>query len=185
MLPTHQSRRAVLKTLSAGIAIGAAAVPAAADDDELSSELNGVRSVTRQYRDVETAREDGFEAVSPYVPGMGFHFSDRFPPFGSERADPPVLVYFTNESYNPDPGDEHDPEHDDDLLLGATEWVVPGDREENPPNIFSDEERHRELHVTEAEGWHFEEEEGFTGLHAWIHRGNSAGVFHPTNPNVD
>lgn len=93
-------------------------------------------------------------------------------------------VYSTNGSYNPEPGEEHDPDHDD-LVLGAAEWLVPGDREDEPPNIFDDEESHRELQVTEEEGWHFEEEEGFTGLHAWVHRGNPAGVFHPTNPEID
>ena len=62
---------------------------------------------------------------------------------------------------------------------------MPGDREDDPPNIFDDQASPRNLKVTEEEGWHFEEAEGFTGLHAWVHRGNPAGVFHPTNPNVD
>ncbi|MEF8851992.1 MAG: hypothetical protein V5A28_06195 [Haloarculaceae archaeon] len=96
-----------------------------------------------------------------------------------------MLVYFTNGSYNPAPGDSHDPAHDDDLILSAAEWLVPGNQEDDPPDIFNDEESPRNLKVTEEEGWHFESEEGFTGLHAWVHRNNPAGVFHHTNPTID
>lgn len=158
---------------------------ASAGDDELSKQLNTVRGESKQYRDIGEARDDGYVAISPYVPGMGFHFANEVPPFGTDLEDPGVLVYFTNGSYNPAPGDSHDPAHDDDLILGAVEWLVPGDQEDDPPDIFNDEDSHRELQVTEKEGWHFEAEEGFTGLHAWVQRGNPAGVFHPTNPNID
>lgn len=180
----HHTRRTALEMIGGGLLLGATVVPASAGDDRLSNQLNTVRDVTRKYRDIETARADGYAAVSPYVPEMGFHFADG-PPFGTNLEDPGVLVYFTNGSYNPEPGEEHDPDHDDDLVLGAAEWLVPGDQAEDPPNIFDDEESHRELQVTEEEGWHFEEEEGFTGLHAWVHRGNPAGVFHPTNSGIN
>lgn len=183
MYQDHQTRRTVLSTLGGGLLYGTAVGPATAGDDQFSEQLNTVRAVTRKYRDIETARADDYEAVSPYVSGMGFHFADG-PPFGTDLEDPGVLVYYTTGSYNPEPGEEHDPEHDDDLVLGATEWLVPGDREDAPPDIFADEESHRSLRVSEDEGWHFEEE-GFTGLHAWVHRGNPAGLFHPTNPNVE
>ena len=169
-------RRTVLKTIGGGLLLGTfGATPAGARPDELSKELNNVRTVTRKYEDVETARDDGYAAVSPYVPGMGFHFADG-PPFGTDLENPGVLVYFANGSYNPKPGVEHDPDQDDDLLLGAVEWLVPGDQAETPPNTFSDENTSRNLLVTEEEGWHFEENEGFTGLHAWVHRHNPAGV---------
>lgn len=151
----------------------------------LSQQLNTVRAVTKKYRDIEAARADDYFAVSPYVPGMGFHFATSVPPFGSDRSDPPVLVYFTNGSYNPDPGESHEPARDDDLILGAVEWIVPGNQEDDPPNIFNDEASPRHLKTTEEEGWHFESGEGFTGLHAWVHRGNPAGVFHPTNPTIE
>lgn len=177
------SRRTLLKTAGGALLLGGAGGPASAGDDRLSEQLNSVRNVTREYRDIETARADGYDAVSPYVPGMGFHFANG-PPFGTDLEDPGVLVYFTNGSYNPAPGDEHDPAHDDDLVLGAAEWLVLGDQEANPPDIFADETSHCDLQVTEADGWHFEHEEGFTGLHAWVHRGNPAGVFHPTNPTI-
>lgn len=188
MEPPHITRRTALQTLGGCIGISALAGTVTAkknnNQDELSHQLNTVRSVTRQYRDIETARADGYGAVSPYVPGMGFHFADG-PPFGTDREDPGVLVYFTNGSYNPKPGENHDPAHDDDLILGATEWLVPGDQEANPPDMFNDEDSPRNLKTTEEKGWHFEEDEGFTGLHAWVHRGNPKGVFHPTNPTID
>lgn len=179
----YQPRRTVLKTIGGTLLLGAAA-PASADGEKLIHQLNTVREITRKYRNLETAREDGYGAVSPYVPGMGYHFADG-PPFGTALEDPGVLVYFTNGSYNPDPGDPHAPEHDDDLILGAVEWLVRGNQEDSPPNIFNDEESYCKPRVTEKEGWHYEEQEDFTGLHAWVHRGNPAGVFHPTNPNVD
>lgn len=158
---------------------------AAADEATLGQQLNLIREVTRKYRDLETARADGYVPVSPYVPGMGFHFANTNPPFGTDIDNPLVLVYYTNGSYNPAPGEAHDAARDDALILGAVEYLVLGDQTESPPNIFADEQSHRRLKVTEENGWHYESAEGFTGLHAWIHRGNPAGVFHPTNPNIN
>lgn len=155
-----------------------------ADQATLSQQLNMVRGATKKYRDIETARNNGYVAVSPYVPGMGFHFAAG-PPFGTELENPGVLVYYTNGSYNPEPGEFHDSAHDDDLILGAVEWLVKGDQEDNPPDIFDDEKSPRNLKTTEEEGWHYEEHGDFTGLHAWVHRGNPEGVFHGTNPNID
>ena len=150
----------------------------------LEQQLKAVRRATKKYRDIEQARADGYVAVSPYVPGMGFHFADG-PPFGTDLEDPGVLVYYTNASYNPAPGDAHDPAHDDDLILGGVEWLVQGDQTANPPDIFMDEVDPRNLRVSEAEGWHYEAREGFSGLHAWIYRGNPEGLFHTTNPTID
>lgn len=182
---SNPERRTVLKTIGGGLLFGSfGTIPAGAQSNELSQQLNAVRAVTRKYKNIETARDDGYVAVSPYVPRMGFHFADG-PPFGTDLENPGVLVYFTNGNYNPEPGADHEPDQDDDLILGAVEWLVPGDQKDNPPDIFSDENSPRNLLVTEEEGWHFEEDEGFTGLHAWVHRGNPAGVFHHANPNID
>lgn len=180
-------RRRILKTIGYGVALGTSTGLAGAQEgsDELSLQLNRVREVTRAYRDVGTARADGYEPLLGYFPGMGFHFTDRDPPLGADRDDPPLLVYFTNGSYNPEPGESHDPNRDDDLILGGVEYLVAGDQEADPPDLFADERSSRELPVTEADGWHFEADLGITGLHAWIHRGNPAGVFHPTNPTID
>lgn len=156
-----------------------------AEQATLSEQLNAVRAATKKYRHASAALDDGYEVISPYVPGMGFHFSDREPPFGTDREDPPVLVYFPNGSYDPAPGEALDPERVDDLILGAVEYLVPGDQEDDPPNIFADEDSPRRLATTEEEGWHFEHDLDFTGLHAWVHRGNPAGVFHTTNPTIE
>lgn len=180
-------RRRILEVIGCGVALGTSAALAGAQEesDELSRQLTRVREVTRAYRDVGTARADGYEPLLGYFPGMGFHFTDRDPPLGADRDDPPLLVYFTNGSYHPEPGESPDPERDDDIILGGVEYLVAGDREADPPDLFADEGSARELQVTEAAGWHFEEDLGITGLHAWVHRGNPAGVFHPTNPTID
>lgn len=180
-------RRRVLSMLVGGLALGSSSGLAAASGDgtNLSRQLTRVRDVTRAYRDVGTARADGYEPLLGYFPGMGFHFTDRDPPLGADRDDPPLLVYFTNNNYNPEPGESHDPERDDDLILGGVEYLVAGDQEADPPDLFADDGNPRELPVTEAAGWHFEPDLGVTGLHAWVHRGNPAGVFHPTNPTID
>lgn len=184
---SFSGRRRVLKTIGWGVVLGASAGLAGAQEGsaELSRQLNGVREATGDYRDIETARADGYEPLLGYFPEMGFHFTDRDPPLGADRDDPPVLVYFTNGSYTPDPGDPHDPERDDDLILCGVEYLVAGDQEADPPNIFADDGSSRALQVTEAEGWHFDEDLNITALHAWVHRSNPAGVFHPTNPTID
>lgn len=200
------SRRTALKTIGSGLLLGAATVPASArpgghpgqGSSALAGQLDEVRAATREYRDVHAALADGYVPLSPYVPNMGFHFGqvDRStePPtpliFGDEREDPGILVYFTNGSYDPAPGEPFDDAHVDDLILGAVEYLVPGDQAANPPDVFDDEDARRNLKVTEEDGWHYHppEEEGgleFTALHAWVHRGNPAGVFHGTNPTID
>ena len=186
-------RRPLLKTVGLGLAstalltgpIGAAS----AQSDELAHELNEVRAATQKYRDVAKARADGYATlVSPYTPNMGFHFvnpaliaADASTPV--DLSEPPILVYYTTGSYNPGPGDIHDPDHDDDLRLGGVEFAhaetgVPG-------NIFSDESASRTLKVSEADGWGPIPASPFMALHVWVHRGNPAGVFHPTNPTID
>lgn len=181
----QRTRRTVLRAIGGGLCLGGAAIPASGQPDELSHQLNTVRAVTRKYREIETAIADGYGPVSPYISGMGFHFANEDPPFGTDLEDPGILVYFTNGSYNPAQFEPHDPSRDDDLILGAVEWLVGGNEEDDPPNIFDDEASPRNLKTTEEEGWHFESDQGFTGLHAWVHRGNPAGVFHPENPTID
>lgn len=179
------TRRAVLGAIGGGLIAGTFATTATAKSDTLAHQLNAVRAATRTYRDVEQALDDGYVIASPYIPGMGFHFV-KSSLMGSENIEEPtILVYVTNGSYNPDPFDPFDPERGDDLRLGAVEYVTPGDRSGDPPNLFADETSTRRLKVSEEDGWEYVSELGFTGLHVWVHRGNPAGVFHPTNPTVD
>lgn len=187
------ARRPLLKTVGLGLAgtalltgpVGAAS----AQSDEFTHELNEVRAATQKYQDVAKAREDGYATlVSPYVPNMGFHFVN--PALVAADAstqvnlsEPPILVYYTTGNYNPGPGDIHDSAHDDDLRLGAVEFahVETG----ASGNIFSDESASRALEVSEEDGWGPIPDSPLWALHVWVHRGNPAGVFHPSNPTVD
>lgn len=185
-------RRSALKAIGGGLLLGAvAASPASARSDTLSHELNAVRTATQKYKDVDVARQDGYVLASPYVPGMGFHFlkpqliaADEYagPVDGIEK--PPFLVYVTTGTYNPEPGTPHDPDRDGDLLLGAVEFGHVGSLGA-PANYFSDEDGSRQLKTTEEAGWGQIPGRPVTALHAWVHRNNPAGVFHPTNPTVD
>lgn len=190
------SRRAVMKTLGSGLVVGAGTGVASARGgaDRLAHQLNVVRAGTRNYRDFTRAKDDGYEPVLGYVPGMGFHFvrgdliaedHTAGPVDGLEN--PPILVYFTTGNYDPDPGDAHDPDRNDDLRLGGVEFAHAGDDEApgTPGNYFADEESSRNLKTTEAEGWEFVEPAGVTAIHVWVHRNNPKGVFHPTNPTID
>ncbi len=187
------SRRTALRAIGGGLVLATAVGPASARSNQLARELNGVRAATRRYRDVSVARADGYGAVvSPYVPAMGFHLIN--PGLLAADADeeidvtePPILVYYTTGNYDPGPGGFHDPARDDDLRLGAVEYGHLGD--DGPPgtpaNYFSDENASHNLEVSEEEGWEWTPGPNITALHVWIHRGNPAGVFHPTNPTID
>ncbi len=186
-------RRTALKTVGLGLAgtalltgpVGAVS----ARSDAFTHELAQTRAATRKYRNVATAREDGYGTmVSPYVPNMGFHFVNLAlvaadADAAVDLSKPPILVYYTTGDYNPAPGDMHDPAHDDDLRLGAVEFAhfetgVAG-------NLFSDESASRTLKVSEADGWGPIPGTPLMALHVWVHRGNPAGVFNPTNPTID
>ena len=185
-------RRPFLKTVGvglAGTALFTGSAAATSSSDQFAHELNEVRAATRKYRDVAQAREDGYATlVSPYVPNMGFHFvnpayiaQDANGPFNLEQ--PPILVYYTTGNYEVGPGATHDPDRDSDLRLGGVEFAhgqtgVAG-------NIFSDESASRTLKVSEEDGWGPIPQSPFWALHVWVHRGNPAGVFHPTNPTID
>jgi hypothetical protein len=195
------TRRGVLRGTVIGLAGFSLVGTASARGDRLSEELNVVRAATRKYRNVDLARKDGYGTlVSPYAPNMGFHFvnpayvaPNEQGPFDLET--PPILVYFPTGGYrqeirealseNPGPF-IHDPARDDELRLGAVEFAHGGD--DGPPgtpaNIFSDEDARRNLKISEEEGWEFVPGPDITALHVWVHRGNPAGVFHPTNPTL-
>lgn len=187
----HRNRRTVLKTVGTGIVAGGLFTTGVTASDTLARELNRVRSATRKYRtDVQRARDDGYDDhVSPYVPEMGFHFENEDLFAENENAhheitEPATLVYFTDGSYNPDPFEPHDPDRDDDLLLGAAEFIHGGTGGADA-DYFDDENARRNVKVSETEGWEPVPGTGHTGLHTWVHRGNPDGVFAPFNPTVD
>lgn len=185
------SRRSVPDTISATLLFGFTTGTASAGSHQLATERNTARAVTRGYRDpsgtLHQARDDGYTHVSPYVPGMGFHFERGDPSRGTDIDDPPILVYFPNERYEPDPFDPHDPGRDEDLVLGAVEYAVDsaGPSDDPTPDIFAAEESNRNLKLSEDEGWHWTPPLNGHALHAWVQPGNPAGVFHPENPTIE
>jgi len=188
---TNVGRRTALKTIGAGIALGGMTMPVSAlgGSNQLSHELNLVRSSTRKYRDVATARADGYMPIGGYVPGMGFHFVNFALISPDENAavdlsEPPILVYYTNGSYHTSPGAPHDDSRDGDLLLGGVEFAHVGTQGVSA-NLFSDEQSRRTLLTSEADGWEFVPGPNITALHVWVHRNNPLGVFHPSNPTID
>lgn len=159
--------------------------------DELTRQLLDVRAATRPYwADVAHAREDGYDGeISPYTPGMGFHFVN--PGLVAEDEDaavdlaaPAILVYVPTEGYDPAPGDEHDPERDNDLVLAAVEYAHAG-TEDASMDLFADEDADPSPQHSEENGWHFVEGAGVTALHVWVPHWNPAGVFHPTHPAAE
>lgn len=189
--PRTANRRTVLEILGGGIVAGAFATTSVAATDTLSHQLNSVRSATKKYRtDVQQARDDGYDDhISPYVPGMGFHFENESlfaedENEGVSLTEPAVLVYQTTGNYDPAPMEPHDPARDDDLRLGAAEFIHEGTPGADG-DYFDDENAQRNLKVSEAEGWTQVPGTDHTGLHTWVHRGNPDGVFAPFNPTVD
>lgn len=187
----YRTRRTALKLIGAGVVTGGTFTTGVAASDTLARQLNSVRSATRQYRtDVQQARDDGYDdVISLYVPGMGFHFENHDLIAADDHADhditePATLVYQTKGNYNPDPFEAHNPDRDDDLLLGAAEFIHDGDVGADA-NYFDDENAQRNVKVPEAEGWQQVPGTEHTGLHTWVHRANPDGVFAPFNPAVE
>jgi hypothetical protein len=148
-----------------------------ATPETLIMQLNAVYVATRKYRDVSTAREEGY-TVAHVVPNVGHIFANPTLVACDEIiiTKPEALIYVaTNGTGTPE---------DADLDLAAAEYVVPGDHSTNPPNLFADETAAHQLTVTEEEGWHYNERFGVTGFHAWVHFWNIAGLFNLTNPAV-
>jgi len=174
----YEKRRTVLKTIGTGLVGGVALTGnVTANRGGLKRELAEVRSATARYNNPANAYAAGYTALdengnpvaledvvdeAEAVCEMGFHFVLGFPPLGGDRLDPPVLVYGVDE--------------DDNLILGAVEWVVPYTEENpNPPDLFE--------HDDGAEQW--DKDEPFPGvfsLHAWVHNHNPNGVFNHHNP---
>lgn len=179
-IPQLANRRTVLKTLGVG-AVGSLAVvgTAAAGDDTFAHQLNTVRSFTRQYKDIQTAKASGYEFFA-VLPPVGHIYANLDNIGNTGLTEPPSLLF-----YAPPNGSETTDESD--LILAGHEYHVSGDQTSNPPNIFDDESVSRKLKVTEAEGWHrspIPDVLDVTGLHVWVHLQNPKGVFHTGHPTI-
>jgi hypothetical protein len=139
MTQQRQTRRTVLKAAGAGATVSALAFGATATDEEsLDDQLARAREATTKYADPEVALADGFTLLGPFVPGMGWHFINEAnvqaaveEGFDVER--PQLLT-------DGDTGAACDGE----LVLGSVEYAIQvgprGFNEENPPDVFADEE---------------------------------------------
>lgn len=158
---TTYDRRTLLKAATAATALGTVVGTAGASHQEQFDTVR--KEVVQPYEtDPERATADGFEIGGPYVPDMGWHFLNQDNVnsavlTGFDVTEPQVLVY-ADERFVPDTIAENLTfDEDTGLRLGAVEYAIPvgarGHTEENPPDIFNDEE-HEDLETTEAEGWH-------------------------------
>lgn len=144
--PFGLDRRTFLKATGAGAAVSSLAFGTAATADEsLDDQLAKAEKATEKYADPQTALDDGFQPMGPFVPGMGWHFLnaanvEAAVEDGFDIEKPQLLTYG-------DAGGGCNGE----LVLGSVEYAVPvgaGEHdEENPPDIFDDEDSSERWHV--------------------------------------
>lgn len=171
----------ILRT-GVGIALLVFALPAAAQQSDVTPELAAVRSQLDKYRNPIVAVYDGYfstvgcieypkgatEGSMKYpAGGMGVHFLN-FQNMGPtlDPAKPQVLIY--------------EPVGDS-LRLVAAEWFMPAELAgSSPPSVFGRAlegpmEGHQPLMPP---GFHHYD------LHVWLWKENPEGIFSPTNPAV-
>lgn len=174
-------RRSVLKAFGSGVVAGSIfATTAAAGDDAFATQLTTVRSFTRKYRDIATARADGYEFFAA-LPPVGHIFANPEFVGNTGLTESPSLLFYA-------PNRSDGPTDESGLILAGLEYHVPGDRTADPPNMFADETASRRLKVTEADSWHrspIPDVLDVTGLHVWVHLPNPAGVFHNEHPTIE
>lgn len=140
------------------------------DDAALEQTLADVRSATAEFQDVSTAEDAGYVQISPFVPGMGYHYVNLGLLDGTVNpTEPEALVYVDN------------PAHDDKRRLAAVEYIVPY---EVIPSDASASELDDMFPGVEGDKWHKEDDIDSWTLHAWIWYPNPEGLFHSTNPRV-
>ena len=135
----------------------------ALDDSLPSAQLARAKQATERYRDVRNAVADGYMDINVVIPNMGRHFLKHAlldATFEVER--PEILVYA------PDQGG------DSTLQLVAVEYAVPESLSVNAPEGFEGS----------ADHWYVNQAFGIWTLHAWVWKENPAGIFYPTNPDV-
>ncbi len=139
-------RRTFLKAVGVGTATGVVGTGTgtAHDQETLDEQLTKVRKATEKYADIQTALDDGYQIMGPYVSGMGWHLmhGERVQAAATDGftlTEPQLLTYA-------DSGDG--PEG---VVLGAVEYAIPlGMRdytEENPPDLFNDQNGEETWHV--------------------------------------
>jgi hypothetical protein len=156
-------------------------------------QLNGAVIATERYRDARAARDEGYEAVGPYVTGMGYHYvKNQRPDDSFDIEHPPILLY------------EKDATAAGGLRLAGVSYLfnAPTGPDEQPvgspvPPVLAKWHKHANLCVmpdrsveTQMDadecmrsGGRFSAETQWM-VHAWIWKDSPAGVFSPFNPNL-
>jgi hypothetical protein len=132
-----------------------------ANDSLPRAQLARAKQATARYRDSRNAIADGYEDINVVIPNMGRHFLKHSlldSTFEVER--PEILVYA--------------PDQRGTLQLVAVEYAVPESLSANAPEGFEGS----------ADHWFVNQAFNIWTLHAWVWKENPAGVFYPTNPNV-
>lgn len=173
-------RRTVLKATGvAGVLGGTFAGTASADEepviekpdgwDDLSfkKQLKEVRKATKPYRSLAEADADGYVSSHGLLCSHGFAF-ERERDNVVNPINPHAIDYMIS---------------DKKLELAAVEYVVTGDHQEDPPDVFNDEGE--SLKISEEDGWVFFEGADATALHVWAHTDNPDGLFAPRNSALD
>ena len=159
----------------AGLALlgSGAAAETSGTGPKVPPEFEPVRAALGKYRDPVVAVRDGYFSTLGCVQypdgGMGVHFLNPrlFGPVPDPMA-PQILVY--------------EPDAQGQLHLVAAEWFIPlATGVASRPEIFGQPfqgpmEGHEPLIPKELH--HYD-------LHVWLFKENPAGLFNPTNPDVD
>jgi hypothetical protein len=156
-------------------------------------QLNRAVAATERYRDVRAARADGYEAIGPYVTGMGYHYvKTRQPgdPFDVEH--PPILLYEKDAAdvgglrlagvsylFNAPPGPDGQPVGSP-FPPALAKWHKHANL-----CVMPDRSVETQLHADECarRGGRFSNETQWM-VHAWIWNDSPAGVFSPFNPSI-
>ena len=155
--------------------------------------LNRALVATERYRDVRAARDDGYEAIGPYVTGMGYHYvRSRVPDAPFDIDHPPILLY------------EKDVTASGGLRLVGVSYIFSArpDADDQPVGapfppalakwhkhanlcVMPDRSVETQLDVEECgrRGGRFSAETQWM-IHAWIWKDSAAGVFSPFNSSV-
>ncbi|NHF58369.1 hypothetical protein FK220_003395 [Flavobacteriaceae bacterium TP-CH-4] len=136
--------------------------------ETLDTQIEAVELMALSYQSFAKAEEDGYAVLSefnpsPYVPQMGYHYTNRALLDATFEMDKPeILLYVPNEMGV--------------LELVGVEYAVPEALSATPPEGFLGDEDVWELNPNVAGGaW---------TLHVWVVMDNPNGVFAPSNPNV-
>jgi hypothetical protein len=153
---------------------------------ELARLMADSRTATAKYvSDVALAQKDGYQIITPMMPGMGYHYLNPAVK-GFDVTKPPILVYLKSGTAS---------------QLAAIEWVFP-EKPASPPlegatygsfaaachfkdGTFVPAAAEKDCAKTSASGspfnfWHPD----LTTLHVWLWYHNPDGLYHGTNPLV-